>query len=186
MSYRGKVILLGNAGVGKTSLLAQHIDGIFRKDYTQTVGANFLIKEVEVKDIIDKVKIQDLDVKNNIEEKGFKLYFWDIGGQTDKLFVTEYYFYQALAAMVIFNVDNQKSFDNLDFWISKMKELSGPIPFIIVGNKVDLDENRVISTETLAKKAEELGVTFFETSAKKNTNVDAAFLNLSIQVLNNL
>ena len=123
MSYRGKVILLGNAGVGKTSLLAQYVDGVFRSEYNQTVGANFLIKEVNIGGIIEKVQFKNAELIKDIEEKGFTLYFWDIGGQTDKLFVTEYYFNQALAAMVVFNVVNKQSFEEILWNCNKLVSL---------------------------------------------------------------
>jgi len=185
MSYRGKVILLGNAGVGKTSLLARYVDGIFSDIYKQTVGANFLIKEIELNQIIDKLSINS-QLKEDIKKKGFNLYFWDIGGQTDKLFVTEYYFLQAVGAMVVFNVDKRETFDDIDFWISKMKELSGDIPFILVGNKIDLEDKREVNTEEIEAVAEKYGVKYFETSAKLNESVDAAFEELSVQILNNI
>ena len=185
MSYRGKVILLGNPGVGKTSLLARYVDGIFSDIYKQTVGANFLIKEIELNQIIDKLNINP-QIKEDIKAKGFNLYFWDIGGQSDKLFVTEYYFLQAVGAMVVFNVDKRDTFNDIDFWISKMKELSGDIPYILVGNKIDLEDRRVVSTEEIEAKAEKYGVKYFETSAKLNESVDAAFEDLSVQILNNI
>jgi small GTP-binding protein len=185
VSYRGKVILLGDPGVGKTSLLARYVDGIFRSEYKQTIGANFLIKEIELSYVISKINI-DKKIKKDVEDKGFRLYFWDIGGQSDKLFVTEYYFVQAVGAMVVFNVDNRESFENIDFWITKLKELSGEIPFIIIGNKIDLEEKRVVSSEEIKSKAEKFGIKFFETSAKLNESVDKAFEDLSIQILNNL
>jgi small GTP-binding protein len=164
MSYRGKVILCGDPGVGKTSLLARYVDGKFSEEYHQTIGANFLIKDVK--------------------PKGFKLYFWDLGGQHDKLFSNEYYFIQAVGAMVIFSLNQYSSFNNVDFWISKLKDLSGDIPYILVGNKNDLD--REIDREMVEEKLEQLGVSYFETSAKLNENVDNAFETLSIQILNNL
>jgi small GTP-binding protein len=185
MSYRGKVILLGDAGVGKTSLLARYVDGIFSDTYKQTVGANFLIKEVDISHIIDKLNLNP-QIKEDIRAKGFNLFYWDIGGQQDKLFVTEYYFLQAVGAMVVFNVDRRSTFDNLDFWISKMKELSGDIPFILVGNKIDLEDKRKVSTKEIEAKAENYAVKYFETSAKLNESVDAAFEELSVQILNNI
>ncbi|MFX1258722.1 MAG: Rab family GTPase [Promethearchaeota archaeon] len=183
MSYIGKVILLGNSYVGKTSLLNRYIDDKF-EDPPQTTGANFLIKEIDLNRIIDKVHIEH-SAKKVLKKKGFKLYFWDIGGQQDKLFVTEYYFLHAVGAMIIFNVDNRETFNNLDFWISKVKSSCGEIPFIIVGNKIDLEDKRVIDTEEIKSKANEYGVNFFETSAKLNKDVAAAFEDLSIQILNN-
>ena len=119
-----------------------------------------------------------------MKEKGFKLYFWDIGGQQDKLFSNEYYFVQAVGAMVVFNLNDLSSFKNLDFWISKLEEVSGDIPFIIVGNKTDLKRN--INKQIVDKKVNSLGVKYFETSAKLNENVDKAFETLSVQILNKL
>ncbi|TFG20194.1 MAG: GTP-binding protein [Promethearchaeota archaeon] len=184
MSYRGKVILLGDAGVGKTSLIARYVDNMFRSEYIQTVGANFLIKEVNLKRIVEKMKRENLEIPSGMSS--FTLFYWDIGGQKDKLFVTEYYFLQAVGAMVAFSIANRESFNNLDFWISKMKELSGDVPFIIIGNKTDLQDKRVVHTEEIEKKAKAYGVQYFETSAKLNESVDIAFEDLSIQILNNL
>ena len=185
MSYRGKVILLGDAGVGKTSLLARYVDGIFSDEYKQTIGANFLIKEIDLSHIISKLNLNP-QIKEDIEAKGFNLYFWDVGGQQDKLFVTEYYFLQAVGAMVVFNVDKRESFDDIEFWVSKMKELSGDIPFILIGNKIDLEDKREVNSEEIEAKAAQYGVKYFETSAKLNESVDAAFEDLSIQILNNI
>ena len=184
MSYRGKVILCGDAGVGKSSLLSVYVDGTFNDDYSQTIGANFLINEIELSKVIDKLEIKNPKLQKDVKEKGFKLYFWDIGGQQDKLFANEYYFVQAVGAMVVFSLDKNDTFKSIDFWISKLKELSGDVPYIIVGNKTDL--KRDIDQETIEQKLKVLGVQYFETSAKLNENVDKVFESLSIQILNNL
>lgn len=184
MSYRGKVILCGDAGVGKTSLLAQYVDNQFSEEYHQTIGANFLIKEIDLGKVIENLELKNLKLKKDIKQKGFKLYFWDIGGQQDKLFSNEYYFVQAVGAMVIFSLNKVSSFEQIDFWISKLKELSGAIPYIIVGNKTDL--KREISEDSIRNKVKRLGVEYFETSAKLDENVDKVFETLSVQILNNL
>ena len=184
MSYRGKVILCGDAGVGKTSLLAQYVDGKFSEEYSQTIGANFLIKEIVLNKIVEKLDLDNPNLKKDIKKKGFKLYFWDLGGQKHALFANEYYFVQAVGAMVIFSLNNVSSFENLDFWISKLKELSGTIPYVIVGNKSDL--KREITQQMIDVKLKNLGVEYFETSAKLNENVDSAFESLSIEILNTL
>jgi small GTP-binding protein len=183
MSYRGKVVLLGAPSVGKTSLLARYVDDIFRDEYMQTIGANFLIKEVDLKNIIHNIDIKSSERNQDIKERGLKLYFWDIGGQTDKLFANEYYFIQALGAMIIFDILNRKSFENLEFWISKLKELSGDVPFIIIGNKLDKSEEREVSEEKGRKFAEKYGVDYIETSAKNDMNVNKAFELLAIKIL---
>jgi small GTP-binding protein len=184
MSYRGKVILCGDPSVGKTSILARYVDDQFSDEYNQTLGANFLIKEIEVSKVINKLQIKNPNLKKNMKE--FKLYFWDLGGQHDKLFSNEYYFVQAVGAFVVYDVSNRESFDNIDFWISKLKELSGEIPFIIIGNKIDKKDERLVSLEEAKEKADSHGVKYMETSAKSNENIDKAFESLSVQILNNL
>ncbi len=185
MSFKGKALMLGSPSVGKTSLLAQYVDGKFFEEYNQTIGANFYIKEVELTHILENVDV-NAEIKNDIKNKGLSIYFWDIGGQSDKLFVTEYYFVQAIGAIVVFDVTQKETFDNLEFWISKLKELSGDIPFVIIGNKIDLDDKRVITFEDGKRIAEKYGVEYIETSAKDNKNVKKAFKLLAIQVLNNI
>ncbi len=184
MSFVGKVILCGSAGAGKTSILARYVDGHFFEEYKQTIGANFLIKEIDLTKIIDDIKIKDDKIKNSLKEKGIKLYLWDLGGQKDKLFANEYYFSQAVGALVIFSVNDPDSFADIDFWVSKMKELSGDVPYILVGNKSDLA--REVDKEAAQKKADDYGVEYVETSAKLDENVDKAFKTLSIKILNNL
>ncbi|MHA2182645.1 MAG: Rab family GTPase [Promethearchaeota archaeon] len=186
MSYRGKVILCGDPSVGKTSILARYVDGQFTDDYNQTIGANFLIKEIELGKIVDKLNISNPKLKKDIKDKGFRLYFWDLGGQHDKLFSNEYYFVQAVGAFIVYDVINRESFDNIEFWISKLKELSGEIPFIIIGNKIDKKDERLISFEEAKEKSKSYNVQYMETSAKSNENIDKAFESLSVQILNNL
>ena len=81
---------------------------------------------------------------------------------------------------------NRESFDNIDFWISKLKELSGDIPYIIIGNKIDKMDDRLVSFEMGKNKADSYSVQYMETSAKSNKNIDKAFESLSVQILNNL
>jgi small GTP-binding protein len=186
ISYRGKVILCGDPHVGKSSLLAQYVENQFSENYIATVGANFLIKEIDLSQIVNKLKINNPNLREDIENKGFKLYFWDIGGQPDKLFSNEYYFVQAVGAFIIYDILNRNSFENIDFWFQKVKDLSGEIPIIILGNKIDKDIERTVSFEEAEKKAKRFGVDCIETSAKSNENVDIAFESLAVLILNNL
>ena len=86
-------------------MLARYVDGKFIEDTAQTLGANFLIKEIDLSKIVDKLDLEKPELKKDIKEKGFKLYFWDIGGQQDKLYSTEYYFVQAVGAMIVFSLN---------------------------------------------------------------------------------
>jgi len=151
---------------------------------TPTIGANFLIKEIDLSQIVDKLNLEKPELKQDIKEKGFKLFFWDIGGQEDKLFSTEYYFVQAVGAMIVFSLNDLQTFQNIDFWLSTLKDLSGDVPYVLVGNKKDLDRN--VDNSLIEAEVEKLGIQYFETSAKLNENVDLAFESLSIQILNNL
>ena len=160
------------------------MDGKFNEDYIPTYGANFLIKEIDLSKIVDNLQLENLELRNDIREKGFKLYFWDLGGQQDKLYSNEYYFVQAVGAMIVFNLNNLSSFQDINFWLSKLKELSGDVPYILVGNKSDLE--RKVDKSLIEDEVKRLGVQYFETSAKLNENVDIAFESLSIQILNNL
>jgi small GTP-binding protein len=143
-----------------------------------------LVKEIELSRIVDKVQLENPKLKKDVKEKGLNLYMWDIGGQQDKLFNTEYYFVQAVGAMIVFNLNDLSSFKDIDFWLSKLKEFSGDIPYILVGNKSDLE--RKVEKSLIDNKVKKLGVQYFETSAKLNENVDLAFESLSIQILNNM
>lgn len=143
-----------------------------------------MIKEIELSKIIDRIQLENPELEHDIKEKGFKLYFWDLGGQHDKLYSNEYYFVQAVGAMIVFNLNDLTSFQDINFWLTKLKELSGDVPYILVGNKSDLE--RKIDKFLIDDEVRKLGVQYFETSAKLNENVDFAFESLSIQILNNL
>lgn len=91
---------------------------------------------------------------------------------------------QAVGAMVIFNLNDLSSFKDIEFWISKLKELSGNVPYVLVGNKSDLERN--VDKAMVDDEVKRLGVQYFETSAKLDENVNLAFESLSIQILNNM
>jgi len=162
--------MAGTYRVGKTSLIVRYCDNTFLNEYIQTIGANFYIKTLD----------QKVSTNSNVK---LTLYLWDICGQIDKLFVTEYYFQGAAAAIIVFDLTNKHTFDELDFWIKKIKDLSGNIPFTIVGNKIDLEEKRIISKKDGIKKAAEYNVDYFETSAKDDINVNLIFTNISKKIL---
>lgn len=177
MSFAGKVILCGDPKVGKTSLLSRYSEGIFKEEYNQTVGANFVVKEINAPELLDKIKFNDSEVLGKIREKGLKIYIWDIGGQKQSLIVTDYYFKDAHGAMVVFNLNDLETFNHIDFWVEKIHEKCDNIPMIIVGNKADLinDENPEVLEEMVEEKCTRLDAPYIETSAKLNTNVDKAF-----------
>ncbi|GAH40163.1 unnamed protein product, partial [marine sediment metagenome] len=161
MIYKCKFVICGDSAVGKTVLITQYVESRFIKESPPTIGADFYIKMLN---------------------EHFKIYIWEIAGPHDKLFSIEYYFAQTAGAMVIFDITNQQSFTNIDFWINKIKELGGNIPFVIIGNKLDKSNKRRVKFEDANEKAKKHNVRYIETSAKTGNNIDKAFEHLIVQV----
>jgi len=160
-----KVLLLGDSGVGKTSLLNQYVNQKFSMQFKVTIGADFLTKEAMVDDRLVTMQI------------------WDTAGQErfDSLGVA---FYRGTdSVLLVFDVNKAESFQHLDKWREKFL-VNGAIPgdglefpFILVGNKIDVaDSNRAVATKSaqawcLKNKME----SYYETSAKDSLNVQQAF-----------
>ena len=154
MIYQCKFVICGDSAVGKTALITQYIESRFIKDTTPTIaiGADYYIMKVNER---------------------FKIYIWVIAG--NKLKFIEYFFSHSVAAMVIFDITNQESFTNIDFWINKIKELCGNIPFVIIGNKLDKSDERRVKFGEANEKAKKYNVRYIEASAKTGNNIDKAF-----------
>jgi len=154
MIYKCKFVICGDSAVGKTALITQYIESRFSKENPPTIGADYYIMKVNER---------------------FKIFVWVIAGNKLKLFASEYFFSQSVAAMVIFDITNQESFTNIDFWINKIKELCGNIPFVIIGNKLDKSNERRVKFGEANEKAKKYNVRYIETSAKTGNNIDKAF-----------
>ncbi len=158
-----KVIIVGSYAVGKTSILNSFIHRQFEMDYKSTLGVNILAKEYELN--------EDITV-------GFT--FWDIGGQ--KLFRNIYprFFGLSNAAMIVYDVTRMDSFDEIPSWYSSIqKYIQEKIPIVLVGNKIDLVDQRTVPTRVAEDLANQYGFFYIETSAKTGKNIDAAFKELA-------
>lgn len=161
-----KVIVVGDGAVGKTALAIRFDTGKFEQSYKMTIGADFFVNIVEVED--------DQGMKRRI-----KLQIWDTAGQERFGSIRPLYYRGANGGFVVFDVTNRKSFDNLEKkWFTEVYQSCGRIPMILLGNKTDLEELRVITEEKGRSIADSQRLKFFETSAKTGQNVNAAFLNL--------
>ena len=166
VNYKFKIILIGDGSVGKTSLLYRFCQNTFTSDYTITMGANFLKKQMKItkKDSADLV-------------------IWDIAGQFQKFGRFHDTFYKnANGALLMFDLTSQKTFDSVDKWRADMVEVLGKeIPFVLIGNKVDLiqGEERPIDANASAEYARDKNSIYIETSAKTGERVEEAFLSLS-------
>ncbi|XP_066496798.1 ras-related protein Rab-26 isoform X2 [Tiliqua scincoides] len=152
-------MLVGDSGVGKTCLLVRFKDGAFLAgSFISTVGIDFRNKVLNV----DSVKV--------------KLQIWDTAGQERFRSVTHAYYRDAHALLLLYDVTNRASFDNIQAWLTEIQEYAKQdVVLMLLGNKVDSTQERVVKREDGEKLAKEYGVPFMETSAKSGLNVDLAF-----------
>ncbi len=160
-----KIVLLGDASVGKTSLINQYVEGRFATDYRPSIGVGFEFKDIFFEKVQAKVRVV----------------IWDIAGQPKYDSQRNTYFSGCQGALIVYDITNASSFDNVrKKWVKDMKTYGKPdAAYILIGNKSDLVETRVISKEQGERLAGEVNVTsFIETSAKNGNNVEHAFLSL--------
>lgn len=160
-----KVIILGDSGVGKTSLMNQFVNHKFSNQYKATIGADFLTKEVQ------------------IDDRLFTLQIWDTAGQERFQSLGVAFYRGADCCVLVYDVNVMKSFDDLNRWREEFLLQASPhdpenFPFVVLGNKIDMDggNSRVVSAKKAkAWCASKGNIPYFETSAKDGTNVEEAF-----------
>lgn len=157
-----KVIILGDSGVGKTSLMNQYVNKKFNAQYKATIGADFLTKEVTVDDRLVTMQI------------------WDTAGQERFQSLGVAFYRGADSCVLVFDVVQPKTFDNLDSWRDEFLIQAGPrdpdnFPFVVLGNKIDIDNRVVAQKRALAWCQAKGNIPYFETSAKEAINVEQAF-----------
>jgi len=156
--YMFKLLIIGNSSVGKTSFLFRYADDSFTSAFVSTVGIDFKVKTVFRQD------------------KRVKLQIWDTAGQERYRTITTAYYRGAMGFILMYDVTNEESFNAVQDWCTQIKTYSWDnAQVVLVGNKCDLEDERVVSTERGKQLADQLGLEFFETSAKENINVKAVF-----------
>lgn len=163
--YILKICLLGEAKVGKTTLVYRFIENKFRTDFRSTLGVNLLKKTV---------KIGDATVVTQI---------WDLGGQEPFKKLRKLYLEGAEGALLLFDVTNQQSFIKLGEWISSFREVHGNKPVVLIGNKIDLKENIIIDQSQAERYASENNMSLILTSAKTGENVEESFVDLLKRII---
>ena len=164
--YIIKVCLLGEANVGKTSLLYRYIENKFRDNYKATLGVNLLKKEADIEGY-GSTTIQ----------------IWDLGGQESFKSLRQLYLEGANGALIIFDMTSKKTFEKLDEWVDSFKEARGDQPLLLVGNKTDLKGNIKIEEKEVSSFAKNNKMSYVLTSAKTGENVESAFLELIKKIL---
>ncbi|CAI0378528.1 unnamed protein product [Linum tenue] len=183
--YLFKLLLIGDSSVGKSCLLLRFADDSYVDSYISTIGVDFKIRTVE----------QD--------GKTIKLQIWDTAGQERFRTITSSYYRGAHGIIIVYDVTEMESFNNVKQWLSEIDRYANDsVCKLLVGNKCDLVENKVVDTQTgqqqngvlfvqfsqlsdlllLQALADELGIPFLETSAKDSINVEQAFLTMAAEI----
>jgi small GTP-binding protein len=160
-----KVVVLGDTGVGKSSLVLRFATGNYRPYSESTIGASFMSKIIQTR--TGSVKFQ----------------IWDTAGQEKYRSLAPMYYRGAAAAIVVYDITRVDTFKTLRSWVDELRA-QGPkdISIAVAGNKADMSDAREIDTKTGKEFAEEIGAIFMETSAKDSLNVDEIFVGIAAKL----
>jgi len=166
------MVLIGDGGVGKTSLVSMYKNKFFADDYKLTIGVDILTKLVpDVKGPDEKIYDVMLQTK-------------DIGGQARFAGIRDIFYMGANGALLVYDITRYKSYEHMENWLDELRHgveygKVVDVPVVVIGNKVDLEEVRAVSREEAQAWAEERGFGYVETSAKDDVGVDGAFRTLT-------
>ena len=155
-----KIIIVGDSGVGKSCLSIKASRNYFEDFYSPTVGFEFLTFNVKV------------------EDQNIKLQIWDTCGQEVYRSLISSFYRNSSLAILVYSIDNENSFQNLEAWLNEIKTQANPeTKIFLIGNKSDLENQRKIPIDVAKQFSKEHGFNFFiETSAKKGDNAQAVFI----------
>ena len=154
-----KVVILGDQAVGKSCFLIRYAENKFDNIYMSTAGMDYKYKDVTLEG-----------------GKVIKLQIWDTAGQERYRTLTAGLYKGAVAFVLIYDITNRKTFENVRNWINSIEvEASNKVILILVGNKVDLKQERKVLKEEGENIAKEYNFPFFESSAQTGYNVNSVF-----------
>jgi Rab family protein len=153
-----KVVFLGDSGVGKTSIVAKYVSGTLPERINPTIGAAFLTKVID------------------FEEQKLELLIWDTAGQEVYRGLAPMYYRSSAIAIVVFDVTSTDSYNSVDYWIQELKaNVEESIVICVCGNKIDLEENRVVDSLVASGSAVEKGALYVEASATTGAGIEKVF-----------
>lgn len=157
--YLFKILIVGDSSVGKSCLLLRFVDDTYTDNYFSTIGVDFKIRTIM------------------FGGKTIKLQIWDTAGQERFRAITTSYYRGAHGIIIVYDITDRLSFDNVTKWFKEIDHLANKkIQKLLVGNKSDLVSRRDVEYAIGKEFAEKLGIPFIETSTKKSTNVEEAFI----------
>ena len=169
--YIFKLIIIGSSGVGKSSILQRYIQKIFNEEYTCTIGVDFFMKSIIIRD------------------KSIKLQLWDTAGTEKFRSITTGYYRGANAAFIVFDLTSRATFDSCSEWIENYYKYSNPDSekhVVLIGNKSDLKDLREITEEQINEFVNINKIKYFETSAKNGENIDECFYFIAEKLMNDI
>ncbi|EAX92640.1 small GTP-binding protein, putative [Trichomonas vaginalis G3] len=153
-----KLVLLGDSGVGKTSIVTRYVSGSAPENVNPTIGAAFVTKDVL------------------IDGQNLELLIWDTAGQEVYRGLAPMYYRSALIAFIVYDVTKAESFDSVSYWIRELKtNVEENIVILVCGNKVDLEDKRTVEYQTAQNMATENGALYAEASATNGTGIERMF-----------
>lgn len=155
--YMFKVVLIGDSSIGKSSILLRFSDDEFQDSYITTIGVDFKIKTIDV------------------DGKLVKLQIWDTAGQERFRTISRAYYSNVDGILIIYDITNENTFDNVQYWLGEISKYSSTTVKVLIGNKSDLDNKRMVDMKVAEEFAKRQNIPFFETSAKENVNIDTCF-----------
>jgi len=174
----GKVLILGNSQVGKSSILNQFAEGVFSETITPTLGIDYKINQVAVGD------------------KSIKLQIWDTAGQERFKSITENFYKGAQGILLVFDLTDASSFANITTWLKNIYEKAGKnVVVCLVGNKLDLAKkfaedptkrDQLVREEDVNELIKQTGFHYLQTSAKENINIKEAFQYIAQELMKRL
>ena len=166
--YILKLLIVGDSTVGKTNFIMRFISDKFNESYMTTSGID--------------LKSKDIEIKN----KNIRIQIWDTAGQEKYRAITRNLYLKVLGVLIIYDITNEKSYNNLKTWVQLIREDCGShMQIIIVGNKCDLDSERKINQEEVMKYAKKEKIEYIETSCKTGENVQKAVKTICEKILEN-
>eukprot|EP00741_Cyanophora_paradoxa_P008969 tig00001415_g8682.t1 len=162
-----KVIVVGNGGIGKTSMIKRFGKGEWTDGYKKTIGVDFLEKEHYIPALGETVKMM----------------LWDTAGQEEFDAITRTYYRGAGACVIAFSTTDRESFEAVENWKRKVEAECGPIAMALVQNKVDLLDQAVVTKEEAEETARKLNMRFYRMCVKENLNVTEVFEYLATQFI---